>query len=483
MLQHSPTTGIPRQRANFWRLHHRLALVLACLAGAADTERRRHAPAGRHLRVPLWAPPRALHRLAGGGAAAPTLSLPVRDAASGARSSMQFSARAAEGGELQEVEAAWTGTELSAPVEGADDLVFLAASILGCDTRRSVLWLAPTSRSARTARGRFGAESQHGALSHSGARRLRAETAASLWQQLLSASQAEMALVVTDVDASEPVLDDAPGEAGTCVVLPRASEPTIREADLSVGVPAHGHGHAAVARQGDAGTGAGGSKDEGGCDGGRRHGGTAPASFRRQVDRADADLGREAGALSPARSAAAPQEHEHAHAGQRVPRPSAPPPAAAAAVAAADRVRLQVESAESGAREEFVLRPQLCSLPARQPPGSSPAENTEKTPGANKDAGAPAWVLDCVWERGRARFNVSRCADLSLYVARVMRLPPEQYRLFRPGRDGRLGSAGGGGGGGGGGASSLRPIPQTLSPQALWQVLMEILQGAGRRKG
>ena len=154
-------------------------------------------------------PPRRLAlALAGGGSAAGAegafaeepqqVHLHVRDAArGGAAVQMRFQVAHDDVGQVREVDADWVGQDLSAPVESAEDLLFLAASILGRDTRGSALWLAAAAGGDR--------RGSPAAGQRDAARPLRADSAAELWRRLVSAHAAKRALVVTDADASELV--------------------------------------------------------------------------------------------------------------------------------------------------------------------------------------------------------------------------------------------------------------------------------------
>jgi hypothetical protein len=145
---------------------------------------------GPVLRLAGGAPPHAA-----GAASEGPVRLDVRSSDGGPTAQMHFRA-AYDAGQVHEIEAGWVGEDLSAPVESAEELLFLAASILGCDTRRSALWIArPAGRGSRDAN-RQDADA---------ARPLRADSAAALWHQLVSAQAAKCALVVTDADATELV--------------------------------------------------------------------------------------------------------------------------------------------------------------------------------------------------------------------------------------------------------------------------------------
>ena len=161
---------------------------------------------GPVLRLAGGAPPHGLppHEVpphAAGAAPEGPVRLDVRSSDGGPTAQMHFRATY-DAGQLHEIEAGWVGEDLSAPVESAEELLFLAASILGCDTRRSALWLArPAGRGG--GRGSRDANRQDA----DAARPLRADSAAALWHQLVSAQAAKRALVVTDADATELVED------------------------------------------------------------------------------------------------------------------------------------------------------------------------------------------------------------------------------------------------------------------------------------
>jgi hypothetical protein len=82
------------------------------------------------------------------------------------------------------------------------------------------------------------------------------------------------------------------------------------------------------------------------------------------------------------------------------------------------------------------------------------------------------WLIDAVWVRGRARFNVTCGGDLTLFAARLMLLAPHTSSLF-------VEQFVSHGNGEASSSSSLQELAKTLAGAPLWQ----LLSGEVRKKG
>jgi len=385
-------------------------------------------------------------RLAGGstttvadiGELQPTeMSLQVRHG--GATAHMLFAAVVA-GGQLEEIEASWQGhAGMSAPVESAEDLVFLAATILRCDARRSVLWLQAASTSQNA---------PHDLLSPASpvSRPLYADSATALWQELRDACAAGMALVLTDADADEIV----------------EKKPEYTLADDSRGDVASMSGPSVQNRQRQ-------QNQEGRagqlCDMQQVHQlsdhktliargvnpGVAAGRGKQQQMQRDTHMTGVTGKTSEAEVWSASRLKTQAHISSVSSPPSASsPPSTATHPSQLQRLQLTIKHPESNRREKFVIE-HLGGQAVGQTQG----------PHARKALSEHAPVLTCIWLRGKARFNVTCVAELRLYISRVMLLDAHDHGLFR-----LCGQAPGEAGG-------MVQISSECHANQLWQLLLQ----------
>ena len=386
-------------------------------------------------------------RLAGGstttvadiGELQPTeMSLQVRHG--GATAHMLFSAVVA-GGQLEEIEASWQGhAGMSAPVESAEDLVFLAATILRCDARRSVLWLQAASTSQNA---------PHDLLSPASpvSRPLYADSATALWQELRDACAAGMALVLTDADADEIVekkpeytlADDSRGD-----VMASMSGPSVQNRQRQQNQ---------VGRAGQL------------CDMQQVHQlsdhktliargvnpGVAAGRGKQQQMQRDTHMMGVTGKTSEAEAWSASRLKSEAQISSVSSPPSASsPPSTATHPSRLQRLQLTIKHPESNRREQFVIEH-----------FGGQAVGQTQGPHALKALSEHAPVLTCIWLRGKARFNVTCVAELRLYISRVMLLDAHDHGLFR-----LCGQAPGEAGG-------MVQISNECHANLLWQLLLQ----------
>jgi len=419
--------------------------------------KRQSRPGSAH--VACLRPPRPtdLLRLAGAGGedsawSARSMLVAIQHRESGTTARMRFTVRE-ERGQLLEVEASWEGHDLSAPVESAEDLVFLCATILGRDVRTSALWLAIDAPPPDVG---SGAPSQNS--------RLHADSAAALWRQLSAACRRGMVLVVADADAAELAeWGPPPPPAGDPSSLREYPEDACaRSSQTGGGSP----GAAAPHQTSDlvhlrTATGRGTPPPP-------------PPSAPRALDDGSTRIEHEArgGGERGSMEAAMEAVHEEEQDGGASGRPARSRPVSLGSPAASSRpahhagrpvtrvrkVALKVRHVESGRRQALVLY------------ASQVGHEALGTVGAQGDAGLEPEIdghVKVLWPAGRAAFNLTSVKDLTVFVSRMMRLDPGKQSLFvaatpRPAQHGER----------------RHELPDTMGPLALWRLATNATRGA-----
>ena len=374
-------------------------------------------------------------RLVGAGAASgdtASVQMEVEHAASGAAALMRFTARE-EGGQLEEVEAAWEGRNLSAPVECAEDLVFLGATIFGCNARSSALWLAAPCRRIS---GAEAAESQLPAGSSSGSRRLCADSAARLWQELEAGCRQGRVLVVADaeVDAAELAVDRrrhaARGPHAQVREQPaRAQEAGVEDGVLLTHRDAR-HGRARGEQAWSAGSDGGDDrppmagavrKAEAGAEAGAGSGSAASLAAPDgeneacdvgacSVDADDGEVGASAWAQEGGRARVRAEEGD----------------------CPARRLRCKIRHEQTGRWQRLLVEvhaPQVSRSLSRIAPGDA-VDVDGGIVGGSDGAGRVRVIWDGGKGKGKAAFNLTRLGDLTVFASRLLRLDAGEHAIF-----------------------------------------------------
>jgi hypothetical protein len=416
-----------------------ILLALACLGVGANELaygwkglRRAHATT-RHL------PPYLQLRLSGGGAcehsSSRKLSIEIRNSANRDVAYMQFEQRL-EGGELQDVEATWVGTELSAPVENTEDLTFLASTIFHQDARLSSLWLAKPSGDT-TGPLRASSAAPMGRLP------LHAETVGELWEELSTASQAGMVLIVSG-DAEVQRRAGEEDEVARGGVVGGAGGEVVECLGEAVGMGAKDGVDEVYACDEERG-GRGGAGDVGAQDGGgyAREIGTCVRTEREGRQKKGSEEGE--GMQRCGGKDGRQKEGEGEPMDPRVDDFQA--------------VKVTILCRDNGSEESFIVRPVRVAIGGKEGQGrgerrrelsassegrvlkrdgggwdgemgdasaasqgvavgDSAAVEDPATASATRSEKREELVLDAMWLRGKARFNVTSVADLCLYVSR-----------------------------------------------------------------
>lgn len=479
-----------------------LCLLLLAAAGMAQGRAQvRHAwpcaASTLHCIVPTWRQHR-LQRLRGGGRTGEgEIRLQVTDEASGATAYMSFAA-VAEQGEVTGCEASWVDHDMSAPIEAADDLVFLAATILNGDARQSSLWFVPPHSQQVDAR--F-------------ARALDADTAGLLWHQLLGAHQAAMSLVLCrrhvghasahaplDVDARALAHDNAHGDAYQV----QQAAPTAPHLPHSLQHPDQLLHQTETAQQGLGGHAAARPVAESGAHDVEHSQDEEEWSSQDLKQSEDVEQDVEQASASTSLPSSAPSQpsaphlvqpatlnpgpqrglaHQAAKQSTREPSRDAEGARVQAREGAEgcttgreqeqgrgeerrlDKLSIYVKHHETGRKERLVLSLEALRLQAPALPAVSLNATCSGHASLRQQEADEEYVLRAVWLRGRARFNITRVADLGLFVARLMHLDAPRCSLFRQAQ----GSAAH--------ALLLSRIDSHCTGAALWRLLTHDLNG------